>query len=104
MVLPLTPERGTVSRGDGMPTTFNAQAIQNVVASLAGNTFQRRRCARQTKPLQECHPERSEGSRAGQRSFALLRMTKRDGLFFEMYCPLRVPGAGCQADRSCQDN
>jgi hypothetical protein len=28
--------------------------------------------------------EQSEGSLAGKRSFALLRMTKRDGLFFEM--------------------
>src|SRR5260370_16559304 len=27
-----------------------------------------------------------------ERSFAALRMTKRDSLFFEMYCPLRVPG------------
>src|SRR2546429_2758287 len=52
---------------------------------LEVNTFPRRRFASQTKPLQECHPERSEGSLAGQRSFAALRMTKRDGLFFEMY-------------------
>src|SRR5438128_1550718 len=29
--------------------------------------------------------ERSEGSLAGERSFAALRMTKRDGLVFEMY-------------------
>src|SRR2546423_14749966 len=29
--------------------------------------------------------ERSEGSLTEQRSFAALRMTKRDGLFFEMY-------------------
>src|SRR2546426_5398270 len=28
--------------------------------------------------------ERSEGSLFGERSFAALRMTKRDGLFFEM--------------------
>src|SRR5436305_8237020 len=56
------------------------------------NTFQRRRFASQTKPIQECHPERSEGSLAGQRSFAALRMTKRDGLFFERYCPQGVPG------------
>ena len=32
------------------------------------NTFQIRRCASQTKPLQECHPERSEGSLSGKRS------------------------------------
>ena len=32
-----------------------------------------------------CHPERSEGSLAGQRSFAALRMTMPDALFFEMY-------------------
>src|SRR5437667_12085923 len=43
--------------------------------------------------MQECHPEpiRSaqgklrEGSLSGERSFAALRMTKRDGLVFEMY-------------------
>src|SRR5213078_76527 len=51
-----------------------------------GNPFQRRRFASQTKPIQECHPERSEGSLSGERSFAALRMTKRDGLFFEMDC------------------
>src|SRR5438105_15514711 len=59
--------------------------------ALGSNPFQRRRFASQTKPLQECHPERSEGSLAGQRSFAPLRMTKRDDLLFEMYCPQRVP-------------
>src|SRR5438874_5805984 len=41
--------------------------------------------------MQECHPERSEGSLSGERSFAALRMTKRDALFFEMYCPLWSP-------------
>jgi hypothetical protein len=51
------------------------------------NTFQRRRFASQTKPLQECHPERSEGSLSGERSFAALRMTKPDALLFEMYWP-----------------
>jgi len=51
---------------------------------LAGNPFQRRRFASQTKAIQECHPERSEGSLAGERAFAALRMTKRDGLVFEM--------------------
>jgi hypothetical protein len=51
---------------------------------LVSNILQRRRCARQTKPLQACHPERSEGSVSGARSFAALRMTKRDGLFFEL--------------------
>ena len=40
--------------------------------------------------MQECHPERSEGSLSGERSFAPLRMTKRDGLLFEMYWALRV--------------
>jgi len=34
--------------------------------------------------MQECHPERSEGSLSGERSFAPLRMTKREGLVFEM--------------------
>jgi len=97
MLLPLTPARGTVSGGDGMPTTYDAQGHPTCsVAPLAGNTFQRRRCARQTKPMQECHPERSAGSLSGERSLAALRMTKRDGLFFEMYCPLRAPGAGGQ--------
>src|SRR5258706_13164429 len=59
-----------------------------------GNTFQRRRFASPTKPIQAGHPERSEGSLAGQRSFAALRMTKRDGLFFEMYCAQGVPCGG----------
>src|SRR5437588_11095864 len=54
------------------------------------NPFQIRRVASQTKPLQQCHPERSEGSLSGERSFAALRMTKREGLFFEMYLPLVV--------------
>src|SRR6266702_592122 len=40
-----------------------------------GNPFQRRRVASQTKPLHACHPERSEGSLCGERSFATLRMT-----------------------------
>jgi hypothetical protein len=31
-------------------------------------------------------------------------MTKRDALLFEMYCSLRVPGAGGQANRTYQDN
>src|SRR5437588_1710669 len=57
----------------------------------APNPFQIRRVASQTKPMQECHPERSEGSLAGQRSFAALRMTQRDGLVFEMYWRLRRP-------------
>jgi len=60
-------------------------------AGASPTTFQRRRCARQTKPLQECHPERSAGSLAGQRSCAALRMTQRDGLFFEMYCGQALP-------------
>src|SRR6266700_64018 len=38
--------------------------------------------------MQECHPERSEGSLCGERSFAALRMTKREGLVFEMSWPL----------------
>src|SRR5437588_1478320 len=60
------------------------------LAPTRGNPFQRRRVASQTKPLQECHPERSEGSLFGERSFAALRMTKRDGLFFERYWTLPV--------------
>src|SRR2546421_218165 len=44
-----------------------------------------------------CHPERSEGSLSGERSFAALRMTLLNRLasfdsqnvFFEMDCPLR---------------
>src|SRR5947207_384480 len=51
------------------------------------NAIQIRRFASQTKPIQDCHPERSEGSLTAQRSFAPLRMTKRDGLFFEMDWP-----------------
>src|SRR5206468_12100877 len=70
---------------------------RNVVATLAGNTFQRRRFASQMKPIQDCHPERSEGSLSGERSFAALRMTKRDGLLFEMYCPLRSSWGGAPA-------
>ncbi len=61
------------------------------MAPPVGNTFQRRRFASQTKPIQDCHPERSEGSLAEQRSFAPLRMTKPDGLFFEMDWPLWSP-------------
>jgi hypothetical protein len=57
--------------------------------ALAVNPFQRRRVASQTKPMQPCHPERSEGSLAEQRSFAALRMTQRDGLVFEMDWPWR---------------
>src|SRR5205807_9801178 len=56
--------------------------------------FHIRRFASQMKPIQECHPERSEGSLAGQRSFAALRMTKRDGLLFEMYWPVWPPVEG----------
>jgi hypothetical protein len=41
--------------------------------------------------MQAGHPERSEGSLSGERSFAALRMTKRDGLCFEMYWPLWPP-------------
>ncbi len=39
-------------------------------SSARGNPFQRRRVASQTKPLHACHPERSEGSLAAERSFA----------------------------------
>src|SRR5690349_21026619 len=53
----------------------------------SANTFQRACCASQTKPMPECHPERSEGSFIGRRPFASLRMTKHDGLVFEMHCP-----------------
>ncbi len=61
------------------------------LAAARVNTFQIRRFASQTKPMQDCHPERSEGSLAGQRSFAALRMTKGDGLLFEMYWPQGLP-------------
>src|SRR2546421_12814967 len=44
-------------------------------ATTRANTLQIRRFASQTKPLQACHPERSEGSLSGERSFAALRMT-----------------------------
>src|SRR5689334_21641827 len=44
------------------------------------NTLERGRCGNQTKPMQECHPERSEGSVSDERFFASLRMTKRHGL------------------------
>ena len=60
-------------------------------APARGNTFPRRRFASQMKPLQERHPERSEGSLAGQRSLAALRMTKPDGLFFAMYFLQEAP-------------
>jgi hypothetical protein len=63
-------------------------------ARSSSNTFQRRRFARQPKPIQECHPERSEGSLSGERSFAALRMTQRDGLLFEMYWGLPPPCGG----------
>ena len=54
---------------------------------LSPNPFQIRRFASQTKPSQECHPERSEGSLSGERSFAALRMTKPDGLVFASVRP-----------------
>src|SRR5205807_686655 len=68
-------------------------------AATRANPFQRRRVASQTKPIQECHPfaslragsECSEGSLARQRSFAALRMTKRDGLFFRNGLATRAP-------------
>src|SRR5437764_13442813 len=66
-------------------------------ATARVNTFQRRRFASQMKPIQDCHPERSEGSLSGERSFAPLRMTKRDGPLFEMYCPLRSSWGGAPA-------
>jgi len=44
--------------------------------------------------MQECHPERSAGSLAGQRSCAALRMTQRDGLLSEMYWGLPRPWSG----------
>src|SRR6266566_3537576 len=37
--------------------------------------------------------ERSEGSLSGERSFAALRMTKRDGLLLEMDWPQGLPGS-----------
>src|SRR6266404_8174385 len=81
--------------GGGEPCRVQGSA--NLAATRA-NTFQIRRFASQTKPMQDCHPERSEGSLSGQRSFAALRMTKRDGLFFEMYWTLGHPvwGQVCQ--------
>ncbi len=68
---------------------FGYGRVHGVVSMMParGNPFQRRRFASQTKPIEECHPERSEGSLSGERSFATLRMTKRDGLVFEMSCP-----------------
>ena len=73
------PARGDASvppphRTAPAPTRW-ARALQKPLP-LAGNTFPRRRVASQTKPIQECHPEQSEGSLAGPRSFALLRMTR----------------------------
>src|SRR5947209_19866205 len=68
-------------------------------ATARVNTFQRRRFASQMKPIQDCHPERSEGSLSSERSFAPLRMTKRDGLLCEIYWPLGRPGGGCNAAR-----
>src|SRR5947208_1900229 len=53
-------------------------------ANARVNPFQRRRFASQTKPMQECPPERREGSLSSERSFAALRRTKRERLFFEM--------------------
>src|SRR5258708_4059784 len=43
--------------------------------------------------MQECHPELSEGSRSGERSFAALRMTPRDGLLFKQ-TRCAAPGQG----------
>src|SRR2546427_9170541 len=72
------------------------------------NAIQIRRFASQTKPMQDCHPERSEGSLSGGRSFAALRMTKRDGLLLEMYCTQgrKWMGSLVGAERLCyhEDN
>src|SRR5229473_3329238 len=68
----------------------NRKRVRRVVlqpGTRKGQYISNKRFASQTKPMQDCHPERSEGSLAGQRSFAPLRMTKPDGLLFEMYCP-----------------
>jgi hypothetical protein len=55
--------------------------LRIVILSAAKDLF-----ASQAKPLQNCHPERSEGSLAGHRSFAALRMTSQlASLFFDMY-------------------
>src|SRR5436305_14783060 len=65
------------------------------------NSRRIRRVASQTQPMQECHPERSEGSLSAERSFAALRACPRakrrddipeaasfdsQNVFFEMYC------------------
>src|SRR5438876_3283310 len=105
MLIPGTPFGVNLRWRMGVGTRFIASYGRNPVwgtgrrawealtlAPLVGNPFHIRHLASQTKPLQECHPERSEGSLAEQRSFAPLRacarregMTKREGLFFEMY-------------------
>jgi hypothetical protein len=83
----------TCHAGERSAATTRSRGVRS-----SSNTIQIRRVARQTKPMQQCHPERSEGSLAGPRSFAALRMTKRDGLFFEMDCgqadPLRSTWPG----------
>src|SRR5260370_33254102 len=64
---------------------FRYYWLKLTLMGASPNTFQIRRFASQTKLIQEFHPERSAGSRSGERSCAALRMTKRDALFFEMY-------------------
>ncbi len=54
--------------------------------------------------MQDGHPERSEGSLSGERSFAALRMTKRDGLLFEMYWALCLTLSGGQVIGVAQGN
>src|SRR5438132_10641807 len=70
---------------------MGASSLPDTFHPPRANTVQIRRFASQTKPMQACHPERSEGSLAGRRSFAALRMTQRAGLVFEMYCPQGRP-------------
>ena len=72
------------------------------MAPLVGNTLQRRDHLALSSRASLCHPERSEGSLAGQRSFAALRACPRakrrddkpeaaafdsQNVLFEMYCP-----------------
>jgi hypothetical protein len=66
---------------------WGAAAVPRQAGDHKGQSISKKRPSRFVIPSlrSRASSERSEGSLAGQRSFAALRMTKRDGLFFEMY-------------------
>jgi hypothetical protein len=96
----LIPYHTPLSQGNGQRDSNRAVASSGRRRVLVGvqrdtallpNTFQTRRFASQTKPMRECHPERELWISPDRDPKLALRMTKREGLFFEMYCPQGAP-------------